>query len=140
MEASSINPIDWKLALVEISPPFNIQFPFTMGFDAAGTVAAVGSECSRLKVGDEVWVELGREQSGQFVTGGYADFAIAKEEQVGLKPKSISMAEAASLPLVAQETCSWPLRSRQTTLWATSLATELHAQSPTSRRPTRHRR
>lgn len=44
---------DWKL-LEGGASSLGLSFPHVMGFDVAGTVAAVGSKCARLKVGDEV--------------------------------------------------------------------------------------
>jgi len=101
VEASSVNPVDYKL----LSQPFFKVFslsPKVLGFDVAGTVVEVGSGCTRLKLGDEVWADLG--QSGVFhhliQLGAWAEYAVADESQVGLKPKSFSALEAAALPLV----------------------------------------
>lgn len=95
--ASSVNPIDWKV----LSNPL-LKFPHVLGFDLAGTVVAVGSWCSRLKVGDEVWADLGKAKLLKGVQmGAWAEFAVADESQVGLKPRSLDFQSAASLPLVS---------------------------------------
>lgn len=55
-----------------------------------------------MKLGDEVWADLGLGLGGGAPElGAWADYALAEESQVGLKPTSMSFAEAGSLPLVA---------------------------------------
>ena len=99
VNASSVNPVDWKI----VEEPFmGFRLPHVLGFDCSGTVAAVGAGVSRLKVGDEVWADLGKtwlSKGGQL--GAYAEYALADESQVGLKPTSLSFSAAASLPLVS---------------------------------------
>ena len=52
---------------------FPISFPAVFGFEGAGVVAALGANTTgRLKVGDEVWMDLGNEYIGT-----YADFAVS---------------------------------------------------------------
>ena len=53
VHASSVNPVDWKI----ISGGLPLRFPHVLGFDAAGVVAAVGSDCTRIEVGAKVWAE-----------------------------------------------------------------------------------
>jgi NADPH:quinone reductase-like Zn-dependent oxidoreductase len=96
--ASSVNPVDWKITESAWQP---MTFPLTLGFDVAGEVVAVGSSTSRIKVGDKVWVDLARATDTMGHLGAYAEYAVALEEQVGIKPASLSFEEAASLPLVA---------------------------------------
>jgi len=64
----------------------------------------VGDGCTRLKAGDAVWADLGKGLGSDFSTiqlGAWAQYALADESQVGLKPESLSFEGAASLPLVA---------------------------------------
>jgi NADPH:quinone reductase len=71
--------------------------PAILGCDGAGIVVAVGEQVSQFSVGDEVyfcWGGLGAE------TGTYAEFAVVDQRNVALKPKSLSFAEAAAVPLV----------------------------------------
>lgn len=99
---SSVNPVDWKI----LAGGLGLGFPHVLGFDVAGTVAAIGTGCTtRLRVGDPVWADLGKTwplRGGQL--GAYAEFALADEAQVGLKPKNMSFADAASIPLVGLTT------------------------------------
>jgi len=97
--ASSVNPVDFKL----LENAFG-KLPLNqgLGFDIAGTIEQLGAGCTRLKVGDEVWADLGLGLGGPAPElGAWADYALAEESQVGLKPTSMSFAEAGSLPLVA---------------------------------------
>lgn len=64
----------------------------TLGSDIAGRVAAVGSGVTRFRVGDEVYGDnLG-------LMGGFAEFAVAPESALAIKPAELSFAEASTLP------------------------------------------
>ncbi len=76
----------------KVSPPL----PLTPGSDIAGVVEEVGANVSAFKAGDEIYGVTNE----QFC-GGYADYAVAKAEMIAPKPKSLSMTEAASAPVVA---------------------------------------
>jgi len=102
--ASSVNPVDWKLLEPgSFGPVSPIRFPHTLGFDIAGTIAAVGSGCDRLKVNDTVWADLGKAEILKLglELGAYAEYAIADESQVGHAPKSMPLRDAGTLPLVS---------------------------------------
>jgi len=100
--ASSINPVDWKIMSSPLLSALTLLGPKVMGFDVAGTIEAVGSGCSRLKAGDEVWADLGKSSVLHPIQlGAWADYAVADESQVGLKSTKHNFTEAASLPLVA---------------------------------------
>jgi len=95
--ASSVNPVDWKLL-----EGWSYGSKKVLGFDVAGVVEEVGSGCTRLQPGDAVWADLGNGLDGAEVQlGAWAEFALANESQVGLKPKSLTFEDAATLPLVA---------------------------------------
>jgi NADPH:quinone reductase-like Zn-dependent oxidoreductase len=101
VNASSVNPVDWKI--VEPGQGFGpvFHYPHILGFDVAGIVESC-QDCTRLKVGDEVWADVGKFwplKGGEL--GAYAEFAVADEAQVGIKPQSLTFVEAASLPLAA---------------------------------------
>ncbi|CAE8651834.1 unnamed protein product [Polarella glacialis] len=81
-----------------------------MGSDLAGTVLAVEDSCSRLKVGDQVWADIGAVvrfgstgggMSKGKENGAYATVAVALESQLGPMPANLGFLEAASLPKVA---------------------------------------
>lgn len=69
--------------------------PFTLGHDVAGIVTKVGSKVSKFKVGDEVY-----SRPADYRIGAFAENISINESDVVLKPKNLSMVEAASIPLV----------------------------------------
>ena len=71
------------------------KFPLILGHDVAGVVTKVGSKVSRFKVGDEVYA-----RPADYRIGTFAEYIAINENDVAIKPKNISMEEAASLPLV----------------------------------------
>ncbi|NRA29430.1 MAG: zinc-binding alcohol dehydrogenase family protein [Parvularculaceae bacterium] len=88
----SVNPVDTKVrALMEPDGDHRI-----LGWDAAGTVTAVGSAVENYKVGDEVFY------AGDITrAGSHAEFQAVDERIVGRKPQSLSFKDAAALPLTA---------------------------------------
>jgi zinc-binding alcohol dehydrogenase family protein len=93
VEAVSVNPVDTKVRMRAQPEPGQWK---VLGWDAAGTVAAVGPEASRFRPGDEVFYAgaIGRQ-------GSNAEFHLVDERIVGRKPASLPFAEAAALPLTA---------------------------------------
>ena len=89
VKAASVNPLDLKIRMGFMQKMRPVELPFTPGLDAAGIVVAVGAGVSRFKAGDEVMAAT--------MIGAYAEYIVAKEEFVSLKPNNISFAEAASL-------------------------------------------
>lgn len=89
VKAASVNPLDMKIRMGFMQKMRPVQLPFTPGLDAAGVVVAVGAGVGRFKVGDEVMAAT--------MMGAYAEYIVAKEEFVSLKPSNISFVEAASL-------------------------------------------
>jgi NADPH:quinone reductase-like Zn-dependent oxidoreductase len=70
------------------------SFPYKIGYDCAGTVLTTGSQVKRFKAGDEVFVRL-----PECHRGSWSELARSTEDFVALKPNTISMEEAASIPL-----------------------------------------
>lgn len=95
VHATALNMIDSKIRTGEFKLVLPYRFPLIMGNDAAGTVVKVGSQVRRFKVGDEVYARPSTDRIGTF-----AEFIAMDESDVALKPKSLSMEEAASIPLV----------------------------------------
>ncbi len=90
VEAVSVNPVDVKNRAG--TDPGGA--PRVLGFDGTGTVAAVGSAVTLFKPGDEVWY------AGLITRPGTdSEFHAVDERIVGRKPKTLSFAEAAALPL-----------------------------------------
>ena len=96
VKAASVNPMDWKIRRGEMKVLSGSRFPRGLGHDFAGVVEAVGSGAERFKVGDEVFGVTSIRQAGTF-----AEYVVADEKNVGLKPPSISFEDAAALTLVS---------------------------------------
>jgi NADPH:quinone reductase-like Zn-dependent oxidoreductase len=98
--AASVNPVDAYVRQGRFLKRGAEQHPMIIGYDIAGGVEKVGASVTKFKLGDAVYAYLpiGR-------GGGYAEFAIAKESELALKPKNIDFEEAAAVPLAA--TTAW---------------------------------
>jgi len=92
VHATSVNPIDWKIAKGYIN--ISADFPVTPCMDFAGVVVDIGDNCRRIRIGDEVY---GLTQN---FCGAAAEYISVHEDGVALKPDTLSFSEAASLPLV----------------------------------------
>ncbi|QAV47577.1 zinc-binding alcohol dehydrogenase family protein [Pantoea agglomerans] len=89
--AIAVNPVDTK-----VRRNAAVTEPRVLGWDAAGIVEAVGEDVSLFKPGDEVYY------AGSLMrAGSYAEYALVDERIAGRKPASLSMAEAAALPLTS---------------------------------------
>jgi len=96
IHATSVNPIDLRIRDGDFKAILPYQVPFVLGIDLAGVVVAVGARVSRFTVGDEVYALPNKKRIGTF-----AERIAVAEADLALKPASISMTEAGSLPLVA---------------------------------------
>jgi len=96
VHATSVNPIDCKVrsgAVAAIAP----EFPAILHGDVAGTVEIVGEDVSQFKKGDEVYGCAGGFRG---LGGALAEFMSVDAKLIATKPKSLSMQQAAALPLV----------------------------------------
>jgi NADPH:quinone reductase-like Zn-dependent oxidoreductase len=96
IHAASVNQLDAKISTGEFKLLLPYICPLILGHDVAGTVTKVGSKVSRFKVGDEVFA-----RPADFKIGTFAEYIAVNENDVALKPKNITMEQAASFPLVA---------------------------------------
>jgi NADPH:quinone reductase-like Zn-dependent oxidoreductase len=90
--ASGVNPIDWKIALGYIQPPWTL--PMTLGWDSAGVVEAVGAGVTTVKPGDRV---VGAPDF--LAAGAHAGHQVRGELEVVLLPETLSDNQAATLPV-----------------------------------------
>lgn len=95
IRATAINQLDGKIRDGAFKPILPYKPPFVLGHDLAGIVTAVGADVRRFKVGDAVY---GRPRDGRI--GTFAERIVVSEADLAAKPASLSMAEAASIPLV----------------------------------------
>ncbi|USQ95200.1 NADP-dependent oxidoreductase [Caulobacter sp. RL271] len=95
VHAAGLNPLDAKIRDGAFKLVLPYRPPLVLGHDIAGTVVRVGPDVRGFKPGDEVY---GRPRDGRI--GGFAEFIAVDQADLALKPKGLSMAEAASIPLV----------------------------------------
>jgi NADPH:quinone reductase-like Zn-dependent oxidoreductase len=93
--AAGVNLLDSKIRNGEFKLILPYKPPFTLGHDVAGIVVKVGLGVKQFKRGDEVYARPTDHHIGTF-----AEQIAINETDVALKPKNISMEEAASIPLV----------------------------------------
>ena len=95
VHAASVNLLDAKIRDGEFKAVLKYKMPLVLGHDVAGTVVRVGASVSKFKLGDEVY-----SRPDDLRIGTFAEFVAINENSVALKPKSLTMEEAASIPLV----------------------------------------
>jgi NADPH:quinone reductase-like Zn-dependent oxidoreductase len=100
IHAASVN--DWDWGLLQGTPFVNRFFAgllrpknLILGSDVAGRIEAVGKDVKLFQSGDEVYGDL----SGHW--GGFAEFVCARENELALKPESMTFAQAAAIPQAA---------------------------------------
>jgi NADPH:quinone reductase-like Zn-dependent oxidoreductase len=96
VHAAAVNLLDSKIRNGEFKLILPYRMPLILGHDVAGEVVQVGSRVRQFKPGDEVYA-----RTDDFRIGTFAEFAPIKETSLAIKPKDLTMEEAASIPLVA---------------------------------------
>jgi alcohol dehydrogenase len=91
---ASVNPVDGKIRDGKLKALLRTNFPLTLGSDVAGVVHAIGRDVKKFRVGDEVNARLDKTKNGAF-----AQYCVVVEKYAALKPRSVSYAQAAALPL-----------------------------------------
>jgi NADPH:quinone reductase-like Zn-dependent oxidoreductase len=94
--AASVNQLDSKVRDGDFRFILPYRPPFILGHDLAGTVIKTGPKVRQFKAGDSVYSRPRDRRIGTF-----AEFIAVNEADVALKPKSLNMTQAASIPLVA---------------------------------------
>ena len=90
--AAGVNPVDWK---TRAGGGFLREPPFTLGWDAAGVVEAVGFGVTWLEVGERVFgmPRFPREAAC------YAEYVVSPSRQLARVPDDLDDIEAAAVPL-----------------------------------------
>lgn len=96
VKAAGLNLLDAKIRNGEFKPILPYKPPVVLGHDLAGTVVRLGVNVHQFKPGETVY---GRPRDGQI--GAFAEHVSAKAADLALAPANLSVAQAASLPLVA---------------------------------------
>jgi NADPH:quinone reductase-like Zn-dependent oxidoreductase len=96
VRAASVNPLDLRIRNGDFKALMPYHLPLVLGNDLAGTVVRIGPSVTRFAVGDEVYARPDKDRIGTF-----ADLIAVHQDDLAPKPATLTMAEAASLPLVA---------------------------------------
>lgn len=96
VEAAGLNSLDEKIRTGEFKTILPYDLPLVLGHDVAGTVLQVGAGVRAFSPGNEVYARPGEDRIGTF-----SERIAIPEADVALRPRSITMTEAGSLPLVA---------------------------------------
>src|SRR5437867_2246704 len=94
MIAAGVNPVDASIRSGKYAKFFGTTLPLIPGYDLAGVVEKTGAKITKFKVGDPIYAYV-------MWGGGYAEYASANESEAAAKPKSLTFAEAAAVPLAA---------------------------------------
>jgi NADPH:quinone reductase-like Zn-dependent oxidoreductase len=93
--AAGVNPVDTYMRNGKFAPAGPAgALPLIPGRDIAGVVEEIGPGVTKFKTGDPVY--------GNVRNGGYAEFAVAAEKDIALKPASLDFVQAAAVPVAAR--------------------------------------
>lgn len=95
VHAAGVNLLDSKIRSGEFKLILAYRMPLVLGHDVAGVVVRVGARVRQFKPGDEVYARPADRRIGTF-----AEFIAIEEKDLALKPSTLTMEEAASIPLV----------------------------------------
>lgn len=95
LKAAGVNPVDTKLR--KNGTYFPERLPTILGCDGAGVVESAGATVTRFKPGDEVYFCHGGIGGDP---GNYAEYAVVHEDFAAAKPRNLTFAQAAAVPLV----------------------------------------
>ncbi|EFC36826.1 predicted protein [Naegleria gruberi] len=94
LKSASMNRGDYTMRSGAAKSFISMQFPCILGKEGSGVVERVGEKVNSIQVGDEVVGVFG----DLIKTGAYAEFAVFKEKEVVLKPKSLDFDHASIIP------------------------------------------
>lgn len=95
IKAISVNPVDFKIRQSSAKDTV-LETPKVIGWDAVGTVEAVGEDVTLFKTGDEVYYAGDLTRSGSNTA-----YQLVDERIAGFKPETLTPTEAAAMPLTA---------------------------------------
>jgi NADPH:quinone reductase-like Zn-dependent oxidoreductase len=93
--AVAVNPVDWKIRN-GLGEMFGLQLPFVPGCEIAGTIEEIGSNVRDFHPGDPVYGYVSLQRNG-----GYAEYTIAKPDEIAPKPESLDFDSAAAVAVGA---------------------------------------
>jgi NADPH:quinone reductase-like Zn-dependent oxidoreductase len=92
VQASSINPVDWKMRSGAARERFPVQFPGVLGRDLAGVVRSVGEGVQGFEAGDRVFA---------LARATYAELCVVRASELAKIPEGVEITTAAMVPLVS---------------------------------------
>ncbi len=95
VNAAAINLLDTLIKNGDFKIFLPYKAPFINGHDMAGIITKVGAGVSKYKVGDHVYARV-----ADYKIGTFAEYIAVNQDDVALKPRNLTMEEAASIPLV----------------------------------------
>jgi NADPH:quinone reductase-like Zn-dependent oxidoreductase len=96
VHAAGVNPFDWQVRAGYMKEFVQHKLPVIPGWDVSGIVEEIGPEVSEFKRGDEVYGKLDPKYDG-----AYAEYVLACESEIAVKPKSLYHVRAAAVPILA---------------------------------------
>lgn len=99
VHGAGLNPIDWKTrrGMGFVATQIEANLPWTPGYDAAGEVVEVADDVTTLAPGDRVMGMIGFPVAG----GAYAQYAVARADELAIVPEELDLVTAAGVPLAA---------------------------------------
>ncbi|MFF0965025.1 NADP-dependent oxidoreductase [Streptomyces sp. NPDC003703] len=96
VRAAAVNPVDWKCREGYLDALLDPVFPVVPGWDLAGVVVRPGAAVTEFSAGDEV---IGYVREDFLSRGTFAEYVAAPVRTLARKPRGLSFAEAAGIPL-----------------------------------------
>jgi NADPH:quinone reductase-like Zn-dependent oxidoreductase len=96
VQGAGVNPLDWKVRAGHVKEWLQHRLPLIPGWDASGVVEAVGEGVTAFKSGDKVYGMLDFRQDG-----AYAEYVVAKAQDLASPPRSMDRVRAGAVPLAA---------------------------------------
>ncbi|MEM1171686.1 MAG: NAD(P)-dependent alcohol dehydrogenase [Cyanobacteria bacterium P01_H01_bin.35] len=94
IQATSVNPVDWKIRQGQLQLLSGFNFPIILGSDLSGVVLEVGEKVENFEPGDEIYTFI-----NPLVGGAYAEYISIPANTAALKPKNITHSQAAAIPV-----------------------------------------
>ena len=95
VHVAAVNPVDWKIR-DGMGEMLGLKLPVILGCEIAGTIETVGGKIENFKSGDAVFGFISLQRNG-----GYAEYAIAKIDEIVLKPENLNYENAAAIAVGA---------------------------------------
>jgi NADPH:quinone reductase-like Zn-dependent oxidoreductase len=93
---SGINPVDWKICDGLLQGRMESRFPIILGWDVCGKISSKGKNIHSFNEGDTIFAYCRKDVLHD---GSFAEYLCLDAKNAVLKPKSLSLAQAASVPL-----------------------------------------